>query len=190
MHRLKYQQRPSQIPPTLLRNPLIQSLDHTPPLLLSHTFKHPTNLFLRRRRHPHKQRPTPYRRNNITRRIRQQYQPQIRTIFLHRAPQRRLRIPRQMIRLIDDHHLESLLRREIHLLRLGDLLEQVLDDDAVEVSDVRGRDFEVVDRGDNVEFELAVGGRLEDACVDFDLFYAGAVEFFQCGYDAGFLAGA
>lgn len=48
----------------------------------------------------------------------------------------------------------------------------------------------MVDRGDDVEFELAIGGGLEDACVDLDLFDGGAKELFEGGDDAGFLAGA
>lgn len=93
-----------------------------------------------------------------------------------------------MVRLIDNDDLEALSRAEVDLLCLRDFLEQVLDDDAVVVSDVRGRDFEVVDGGDNVEFELAVRRGLEDARVDFDLFDAGAVELFEGGDDACFLA--
>jgi hypothetical protein len=39
-----------------------------------------------------------------------------------------------MIRLVDHHDLEPLLRRQIHLLRLRDFLEQILNNDAVIVS--------------------------------------------------------
>jgi hypothetical protein len=46
----------------------------------------------------------------------------------------------------------------------------------------------VVDGGDDVEFELAGGGGVEDAGVDFDLLDAGAIEGFQGGEDPGFLA--
>ena len=105
MYRLIHQQRPSQIPPTLLSNPSIQLLRHDPPLLLRTPLKHITNLHLRRRRNPNQQCPTPDRRNDIRRTVRQQYEPQVWTILLHRPPQRRLRIPRQMIRLIDNHDL-------------------------------------------------------------------------------------
>ena len=123
MNRLKHQQRLPQIPPTLLRDPAIQTLHLLPLFLLPRRTQRPTNLILGRRRNPHQQRPTPYRRNNVTRRVCQQYQPQIRTILFHGASQRRLRIPRQVIRLIDHHDLEPLLRCQIHLLRLRDLLE-------------------------------------------------------------------
>lgn len=41
-----------------------------------------------------------------------------------------------MIRLIDDHDLKPLPGILIDLLRLRDLLEQILDDDAVEVADI------------------------------------------------------
>lgn len=43
---------------------------------------------------------------------------------------------------------------------------------------------------DDVEFEFAVAGRLEDARVDLDLFHAGPVQFFQCRDYAGLLPGA
>ena len=95
-----------------------------------------------------------------------------------------------MISLINDDHLESLLRVQVDLLRLGDLLEQVLDDDTVEVPDVSRCDFQVVDRGDDVELELAVRGGREDARVDLDLLHAGAVELAECRDYAGLFAGA
>jgi hypothetical protein len=94
-----------------------------------------------------------------------------------------------VVRLIDHHDLEPLLRRQIHLLRLRDFLEQVLYDDAVVVAHIGRCDLEVVDGGDNVELELAVRRGLEDARVDFDLFDAWAVELFERGDDAGLLAG-
>ncbi len=46
----------------------------------------------------------------------------------------------------------------------------------------------MVDRGDDVEFELAVGAGEEDAGVDFYLFCAGSVEGFEDGYHAGLFA--
>jgi hypothetical protein len=46
----------------------------------------------------------------------------------------------------------------------------------------------VVDGGDDVEFEFAVAGRLEDARVDLDLLDSGAVQFFERGYDASLLS--
>ena len=95
-----------------------------------------------------------------------------------------------MIRLVDHDHLEPLPGILIDLLRLRDFLEQILDDDAVEVADVRRGDFEVVDGGDDVEFEFAVRGRLEDARVNFDLFDAGAVEGAEGGDYASLFAGA
>ncbi len=67
-----------------------------------------------------------------------------------------MRIARQMIRLIDNHHLELLLGSRVHLLCLGYFFEKVLDDDPVVIADVRGRDFEVVNRGYDVEFQLSV----------------------------------
>jgi len=123
MHRLKHQQRPPQIPPALLRNPRIQLLGHRPPLFPRAPLQHLTDLYLRGRRNSYQQRPAPNRCNNIRRAVRQQYQPQIWTVLLHCPPQRRLRIPRQMIRLVDDHDLESLFRALIDLLRLRHLLQ-------------------------------------------------------------------
>lgn len=156
MHRLKHQQRPPQIPPTLPRNPLIQPRHNAPPLLPPRLCQNFADIDLSRRRNPHQQRPRPDRRNDIRRTIRQQDQPQIRAILLHRPPQRRLRIPRQMIRLVDHHDLEPLLSSHINLLRLGYFFEQVLDHHPIVVADIRGSDFEMVDRGYDVEFEFAV----------------------------------
>jgi hypothetical protein len=50
-----------------------------------------------------------------------------------------------------------------------------LDHDAVVVSNVGGSNLKVVNGGDNVEFELAVAGGLEDSRIDLDLFDTGAV---------------
>lgn len=95
-----------------------------------------------------------------------------------------------MIRLVDHDNLESLLRGEIDLLRLRDLLEQLLHHDPVVVAHIGGGDLEVVDRGDDVEIELAVAGRLEDSGVDLDLFDSRTEEFLEGRDDAGFLARA
>lgn len=46
----------------------------------------------------------------------------------------------------------------------------------------------MVDGRDDVEFELAIRGCLEDASVDFNFFDARAVEFFESRDDAGFFA--
>lgn len=96
----------------------------------------------------------------------------------------------EVIRFIDDHDFEALSRGEIDLLRLGDFLQQRLDHDAVVVADVARGDLEVIDGGDDVEFNFAVGGGLEDSGVDFDFLDAGPVEFFEGGDDAGFFPGA
>lgn len=95
-----------------------------------------------------------------------------------------------MVGLIDNDDLEALARGNVDLLGLRNFLEQRLDNDAVVVADVGRGDFEVVDGGDDVEFDFAVGGGLEDARVDFDLFDAGAVELLEGGDDTGLFAGA
>jgi hypothetical protein len=152
MHRFIHQQRPPQIPATLLRDADIQLLRHGPTLLLCTPLQYITNLDLRRRRYPNQQCSTPNRRNDIRRTVRQQYQPQIRTILLHRPPQRRLRIARKMIRLIDNHDLEPLLRALINLLRLRYLLQQILNNNTIVVPNIGRGDLEMVDRGYDVEF--------------------------------------
>lgn len=69
-------------------------------------------------------------------------------------------------------------------------LKQVLNYNAVEISDVRGRDFKVVNGSYNIEFEFAIGRRLKDACVNLNLFDTGTVQFFEGCDDSRFLAGA
>ena len=96
----------------------------------------------------------------------------------------------QGVGFIYDHDLEALPGILVDLLGLRYFFEEFLNDDAVIVTDVGRGDFEVVDGGDDVEFEFAAGGGLEDAGVDFDLFGAGAVEGAKGGEDAGLLAGA
>jgi hypothetical protein len=188
MHRLKHQQRLPQIPPAVPRDPLVQALHLLPPLLLAHRLEHAANLRLCRRRNPHQQCPTPDRRNDVARRVCQQNQPQIGTVLLHRPPQRRLRIARQVVCLIDDDDLEALFCAEVDLLCLRDFLEQILHNYSVVVSDIGGRDLEVVYRSDDVEFEFAVCRGLEDARVDLDLLDTGAIQLLECCDDARLLA--
>lgn len=95
-----------------------------------------------------------------------------------------------MVSFVDNHDLEPLSRGDVDLLCLRDLLEQRLDHDAVVVADIGRGDFKVVDGRDDVEFDFAVGGGLEDAGVYFNLFDAGSVELLQGGDDAGLFAGA
>jgi hypothetical protein len=88
-----------------------------------------------------------------------------------------------MIRLINHDDLEALLGGQIDLLRLSNFLQKLLHDNTIIVPHIRRCDFEMVHRGDDVEFEFAVCARLEDAGVDFDLFDTWSVEFFKgCDY--------
>lgn len=57
-----------------------------------------------------------------------------------------------MVCLVDHHDLESLFCALVHLLGLRDLFQEILDDYSVEIADIARGDFEVVDRGDDVEF--------------------------------------
>jgi hypothetical protein len=133
---LKHQQGLPQISPTILCDPLVQALDLLPTLLVSYIPEYSADLSLCGRSNSHQQRSTPDRRDNIARRVRQQDQPQIRTVLLHRPPQCRLCISCQMVCLVDDHNLEALLCAQIHLLCLCHFLEQVLHNDPVVVADI------------------------------------------------------
>lgn len=93
-----------------------------------------------------------------------------------------------MVCLVDHYDFEPLLCRQIYLLGLCNFLEQLLYDISIVVSNVRWRYLQMVDRGDNVEFELAIGRGLEDSCVDFDLFDAGTVKFAEGCNDTSLLA--
>jgi hypothetical protein len=57
-----------------------------------------------------------------------------------------------MIRLIDNHDLEPLLRALINLLRLRYLLQQILNNNTIVVPNIGRGDLEMVDRGYDVEF--------------------------------------
>ena len=57
-----------------------------------------------------------------------------------------------MIRFIDNHDLEPLLRALIDLLCLRNLLQQILHHDTIVVPNIGRRDLEMVDRGYDVEF--------------------------------------
>lgn len=95
-----------------------------------------------------------------------------------------------MVRLVDDHDLEPLFCGQIDLLRLGNFFEQFLDNNAIIGADIGGCYFKVVDRRDDIKFELAVACCLEYSVVDLDLLDARAVEFFKGSNRAGFLASA
>lgn len=92
-----------------------------------------------------------------------------------------------MISLVDDHDLESLLGALVDLLRLGDLLQQVLHHHSVVIAYVGRRDLHVVDRGDDIELEFPVGGGLEDPRVDLDLLDTRAVKLLERGNNASLL---
>jgi hypothetical protein len=92
-----------------------------------------------------------------------------------------------VIRLIDDHNLESLLGALVYLLRLRNLLRQILYDDSVIGPNIRGRDLQVINRCYDVELEFPVGGGLEDSRIDLDLFDAGTIELFESSDNAGLL---
>lgn len=189
IHRLKHQQRPPKVPITLLCNPLGQGLFPLQLLRTSHILHNLHHLVYTRRRNPHQQRPAADRRNNPRRGIRNQNQPEVRRVLFHGPPKRGLGVAGEGVGLIDDHDLEALLCREVHLLRLRNLLEQVLYHDAVAIAHVAGRDLEVVDGRDDGELGLAVADRV-GAAVDLDLFDAGPVELLERCDDAGLLAGA
>jgi hypothetical protein len=133
---LKHQQRLPQVPPTVFCDSLIEGWNLIPPLLLPYVLQDITYLNFCWRCNSDKQRSATNRRNNVACRVRQQNEPQIRTVLLHCPPERGLCIPCQMVRFVDDHNFETLLCTQIDLLRLRHLLEQVLDDYPVVVSDI------------------------------------------------------
>lgn len=185
-----HEQCPSEIPSTLLRNPRIQLLRYRPSFLLPTPLKYVADLTLRRRRNPHKKCPTSNGRNYIRRAIRQQYQSQIGTVFLHSSSQCCLRISCQVVRLVDHHDLEPLLCGLVDLLSLSDFLQQILYNDPVIVAYIRWRDFEMVDRGYDIEFEFAIRRGLKDSRIDFDLLHTGTVQLFESRYNASLFARA
>lgn len=188
MYSLVHQQCLPQIPSALLRYSLMQPLDDRPALLLGRRRQNITDLVGSRRSYANEQSPRPNWCNNICRRVGQEDQAQIWRVFLHRSPQRCLRVSGEVVGLVDDHDLESLFGGLVDLLSLGHLLQEILYHDSVVVTNIGRRDLEVVDRGDDVEFEFAVACGLENACVDLDLLDSRTIELFQCGYDPCLLA--
>lgn len=83
---LKHQERSSEIPSALFSNADRESLVPAQLLNRRNVLHHPHHLRHSRRRNPHQQRPAADRRNNIRCAIRNQDQPQVRTIFLHGPP--------------------------------------------------------------------------------------------------------
>lgn len=95
-----------------------------------------------------------------------------------------------MVRLVDHHDLEPLPGALIDLLCLCYFFQKVLDHNSIIVADVARCDFEVVDRGYDVEFQFAARRRLEDARVDLDLLDAGSEKFFEGGHYSRLFASA
>lgn len=95
-----------------------------------------------------------------------------------------------MIRLIDNNDLEALLGRLVNLLCLGDLFQEILNDNTIVVADIGGGDFEVVNGSDDVKLELAVGRGLEHSSIDLDLLDTRTVKLLQSSYDTGLLSSA
>lgn len=160
MHRLVHQQRPPQIPSTVPRDSTFQPSSTLQPFFFTDKLQHALNLLHRRRRNTNQQTSTPDGRDDIAGAVREQDKAQIGTVLLHRATEGGLSVASEMVGFIDDDDLEALFGGQVDLLGLGDLFEEVLDDDAVVVADVGGCDFEVVVGGDEGEFELAVAGRV------------------------------
>jgi hypothetical protein len=185
---LEHEQSLPQIPPTLLRNPLVERCNLTPAFLLAHGPQNPTDLVLCRGCNPDKQRSATNRCDDVACGVRQEDQAKVGTVLLHGPSERRLRISRQVVCLIDDDDLEALLCAQVDLLGLRHFFEQILHHHSVVVADIRRCDLEVVYGCDDVEFELAVRGCLEDTGVDLDLLDTRAVEFFERCYDTRLLA--
>ncbi len=95
-----------------------------------------------------------------------------------------------MVGFIDHHDLESLLCTQVDLLCLGNLLEQILNDHSIIVSNIGRCNFEMVYRGYNVEFEFSIRCCLEYTCVNLDLLNTRSVELFECSDDTCLLSGA
>lgn len=187
---LEHEQCPSKIPLAVLRDLLVQTRRLRPAFPFPGIAQNRAYLLFRRRGNPNQQGSRTNRRNDIRSAVCQQNQPQVGTVLLHSPSQSRLRIASKVIGLVDDDDLEPLLRREIDLLGLRDLLQKFLDHDAVIVADVGRCDLKVVDGRDDVELQFPVTRRLEDSSVDLDLLDSGAVQFLQCCDYAGFLARA
>ena len=169
VNRLEHQQRPPKVPAALLGDPRAELIAPLELLALGCVLQDLDDLLPRRRRDTHQQRTRLDGRDDVCRRVRDQDQPQVRRVLLHRPPQRGLGIASQVLGLIDDYDLEPLPRGQIHLLRLRRLLQQILDHHSVVIANVGRRDLEVVVGRYDVEFDLATGVRLEDPGIYVDL---------------------
>lgn len=187
---LEHQEGSSEVSSALLSHTHCEGLAPLQLLDRGNVLHDADHLLHGRGRNAHQQRPAADRGNDVRGAVGDQDQSQVRAVFLHGPPERGLGIAGEVVGLIYDDDLEALARGNVDLLGLRNFLEQRLDDDAVVVADVGRGDFEVVHGGDDVEFDFAVGGGLEDARVDLDLFNAGTVELLEGGDDTGLFAGA
>ena len=185
---LVHEQRAPQVAVRLVRDARVQGWDLLPVLLLACTAEDVADLGLGGRRDADEQRAAADRGDDACGGVGEEDEADVVGILFHGAAEGGLGVARQVVGFVDDDDFEALLRVEVDLLGLGDFFEEFLHDDSVVAADVGRGDFEVVDGGDDVEFELAVAGGLEDSGVDLDLFDAGAVEGAQGGEDAGLFA--
>lgn len=186
---LEHQQRPPQVTITVRRNAFIEPRRFCPALLFDGSSKYLADLGLSRRGDADKQGARADRGNDVSGTVGQQYQTQCRTVVFHCTAKSGLCVTREMVGFVDDDNLEALTSGNVHLLRLRNLLQQLLDDDTVIVADIGRGDFEVINRGHDVELELAVAARLEGARVDLDLLDGGTEKRLECRNRTRLLAG-
>ena len=183
MNRLKHQQCSSQIPPALLCNAPVQDFDLRPAFFSPNLLQDLADLILVWRGDPDEKGSAPDRCDDVRGRVGQENQPQVGAVLLHGPTQRRLCVPGEMVGFVDHHDLEPLSCRHIDLLRLRNLLQEVLHHHSIIVSHIRWRDLKVVDRSDDIEFEFAVGRGLEDSGVDLDLLHSWPIQLLQRRHD-------
>ena len=133
---LEHEQSLPQVPPALLRDPLVERCNLTPAFLLAHSPQNPADLVLRRCCNPDKQRPATNRCDDVACGVREEDQAKIGAVLLHGPSECRLSISRQVVCLIDDDNLEALLCAQVDLLCLRHFLEQVLHHYSIVVADI------------------------------------------------------
>ena len=117
-------------------------------------------------------------------------QPDVVGVFFHGTAKGGLSVACQGVGFVDHDDFEALFGVEVDLLGLRDFFQEFLDHDSVIVADVGRGDLEVIDGGDDVEFEFTVTRRLKDPSINFDLFYPWSVEGSEGCEDTGLLASA
>lgn len=174
---LEHEQSTSQIARRLLSDARGQLVGQTGALGLARLLQYGGDLLVRRRGHPQRQTSRSHRGYDTTRRVAAEYQTTRGHVLFHGATERVLCVLGESIDLGEEHHLEALLRVHVQLIRLRNILDQLLYDNAIVDARIARVDLDVIVARQRGHLDRFLRRRLELLPLDAQLFHARTVEF-------------